>query len=127
MRRWIAALMLAGGVGCGSSDSVAPGAAAISVRVVDDAGTPIDRTRVIVSMGADRIEELTNTHGIASVRVENMGEYSVRVLPRAGYACGSGPIMKLVTVGAGTASVAFTLMRDGVTQGTPTTPTERWW
>jgi hypothetical protein len=130
MRLLIGAAMIVAALGCSSSDSVSPDISTINVRVFDDAGGPVNRTRIIVTMGSDRIEELTNAKGLASIRVENAGEYSVRVLPRIGYAGGSGLIQKSVTVNTGSFDVAFHLSRDGMTQaqpGTPYTPTQTWW
>lgn len=118
MRRLIGAVMITATLGCSSNNPVSADLSTINVRVFDDAGGPINRTKIIVTMGSDRIEELTNTRGLASIKVESLGEYSVRVLPRIGYAGGNGPIQKSVSVTAGTFDVAFHLSRDGITQGT---------
>jgi len=130
MRRLIGAALIIASGACSSSSSISPDLSTINVRVFDDAGGPVNRTRIIVTMGSDRIEELTNAKGLASVMVANAGEYSVRVVPRIGYAGGATLIQKSVTVNTGTADVAFHLSRDGVSQATPPapyTPSQYWW
>ena len=130
MRVLIGAAMVLAALGCSSSSSVSPDISTINVRVFDDAGGPVNRTRIIVTMGSERVEELTNAKGLASVRVENAGEYFVRVVPRAGYAGGSTLIQKSVIVNAGSSDVAFHLSRDGMSQANPPapyTPPQIWW
>jgi hypothetical protein len=119
MRRLVLAGMTCSAIACGSSQSTEPTASTvITVRVVDDRGAPVDRIPLIVTMSGTRVDARTGRDGTADVGVTASGTYTVRVVPRAGYAGDAQPIAKNVNVEANSrATVDFTVNRSGISSG----------
>lgn len=115
MRKLILAAALIAGVACSQSPTAAS-STSIKVRVVDDRGDPVFRTQVTVKFdGQEPVSVLTNRSGVATISVNETGDYVVRVIPRIGYDGGVGPITKNVTVSANsTLTVDFTIFRSGL-------------
>ncbi len=115
MRRLVIAGLLATLAACKSETSTGPQATSvINVRVRDDSGAPVDRTQIILTMSATRLDSHTRKDGTADFNVGEAGVYMVRVVPRAGYLGEAQPIIKTVRVDANTtATVDFTLNRAG--------------
>ena len=100
---------------CKSDTSTGPApAAVINVRVRDDIGAPVDRTQIIVTMSATRLDSHTKSDGTADFSVGHPGIYMVRVVPRDGYLGDTAPMIKTVRVDSNTtATVDFVLNRAG--------------
>jgi len=116
MRKLILAVALITGIAC-SQSSTGPSSTNIKVRVLDDRGDPVYRTQVTVKFdGREPVSVLTGRNGVATISVNETGEYVVRVVPRIGYDGSTGPITKSVTVSANeTSTVDFTIFRSGLT------------
>lgn len=115
MRRLVIAGLLAAFSACKPETSAGPEpTTVINVRVRDDIGAPVDRTQIIVTMSATRLDSRTRRDGTADINVGDAGVYMVRVVPRAGYIGEAQPIIKTVRVDSNsTATVDFTLNRAG--------------
>jgi hypothetical protein len=108
--------------GCGSSGSTEPtgSQSIIDVTVRDDIGVPVDRIPVIVTMSANRIDGRTGSNGKAGISVSSPGTYTIRVVPRDGYAGSLEPTVKSVSVETNaTALVDFRLSRTGNSDTNP--------
>lgn len=127
MRRLVIVGLLATLGACKTETPIGPEATSvINVRVRDDIGAPVDRTHIIVTMSATRLDSRTGRDGTADIDVGDAGVYMVRVVPRAGYVGEAQPIMKTVRVDSNTiATVDFTLNRAGTTSPNSPTPIEQ--
>lgn len=121
MRGVIRGLLIAGVSACSSGSPTSPQGPVLAVRVIDDAGAPVNRMPIAVRMfEATRIDGRTGIDGSADIRLSEAGTYEVRIIPRAGYVGGIEPLSKTVTVEAnGSVSLTFTVHREGVSTANP--------
>ena len=106
---------------CDSGKGTGPDGTVITVRVVDDIGTPVNRMPVRVSQSeSSLLDARTRDDGTASIEVTSPGDYRVYVVPRAGYLAGREPLSRTVTVAPNsTVNVEFVVQRDGVSTANP--------
>jgi hypothetical protein len=130
MRSVILGLLIAGVSACSSGTPTGPRGPVLNVRVIDDAGAPVDRMPIKVTMSEDsRVDGRTGRDGTADIRLTAAGTYEVRVIPRDGYLAGIEPLSKTVTVEAnGAVTLTFTVHRAGVSTADPKPETDpnRW-
>lgn len=94
----------------------------INVLVRDDRGVTVNRIPVSAILSpTSRVDASTRTDGTVQLRVPDGGIYVVRVTARAGYIGSTPELIKSVSVDTnGTATVDFTVYRQGVSTGDPT-------
>lgn len=113
MRTLILVAMLAGVAGCGIGGSTGPDSTAITVRLRDDNGAPVDRTQVSVTLSTSRVVARTQGDGTADIALTDAGVYQVSVIPREGYITSAGLSKSVTVVANAKASVEFTVFRSG--------------
>ena len=102
------------------SNGVEPASQVINVRVVDDRGVAVDRMPVTVSLTSVIQDTNTGRSGSVDIALPAAGEYTVHVVPRAGYLRGPDPLTRKVFVApSGRVNVEFVVFRAGVSTGDP--------
>ena len=120
-RHLILVSILIGTVACAGQGTEVE-ATIINVVVRDDRGVPVNRMPVSAIISpTGRVDASTRTDGTVQLRVPDGGIYVVRVTARAGYIGSTPDLIKSVSVDANaTATVDFTVYRQGVSTGDPT-------
>lgn len=105
---------------CDAGKGAGPDGTIITVRVIDDSGTPVNRMPVRAQTESSLLDARTSSDGTVSIEVMSEGVYRVYVVPRAGYLAGREPLSRTVTVAMNsTVTVDFVVQRDGVSTADP--------
>jgi hypothetical protein len=100
--------------GCAGSASTDPSVATLSVRIRDDGGKAAGVNQVMVTTPSGvSVAYRTANDGTLTVRLQEAGTVTVRVVPRAQFVGGTPGLAKTLTVEAGsTAQVNVTVYRQ---------------
>jgi len=107
-------VLLVAAAACDPGRATRPTGPSITVRVRDDAGAPVGRAPIVVTISpTERVSAETRRDGTAVIGVASAGSYQVTVIPGPRYVVAESRSKLVLVAPSGTGSVEFTLYRSG--------------